>query len=227
MKMAKKDVAPVAPAENAVTITPARFETRTVFIRGTAPLVIHKFSAKAIKQIRDKQEAGSTAKKGKAREAKDFEAAFNGARHVSFDGWDGIPAAAFRCAMISACRLVGFKMTLAKLSLFVEADGFDATEGTPLVRILGEPPMQFESMVRINNGASTDIAVRPLYRQWGAKLRIKYDADQFNDVDVANLLTRVGMQIGICEGRPDSKNSAGMGWGTFELVTEKDMEGLC
>jgi len=28
---------------------------------------------------------------------------------------------------------------------------------------------------------------------------------------------RVGQQVGICEGRPDSKNSAGMGWGLFTL----------
>jgi len=32
------------------------------------------------------------------------------------------------------------------------------------------------------------------------------------------LLARVGMQVGIGEGRPDSKNSAGMGWGLFEVV---------
>jgi hypothetical protein len=32
---------------------------------------------------------------------------------------------------------------------------------------------------------------------------------------------RVGIQVGICEGRPDSKNSAGMGWGTFKLVNSE------
>jgi ribosomal protein S17 len=41
--------------------------------------------------------------------------------------------------------------------------------------------------------------------------------DQFKVQDVANLLSRVGEQVGICEGRPDSKNSAGMGWGTFQV----------
>jgi hypothetical protein len=29
-----------------------------------------------------------------------------------------------------------------------------------------------------------------------------------------------GMQVGIGEGQPDSKNSAGMGWGLFELATK-------
>lgn len=208
-----------------VVIPAPNFKTAEFFIRGTAPLVIHKFSAKAIKMIRDKQELGSVAKKGSKREPKNFTDVFNGARHISIDGWDGIPASAFRCAMISACRLVNFKMTLAKLSVFVEADGFDATEGTPLVKIIGDAPEQFESMVRIGiGGSTTDISVRPMYRKWGARLRIRYDGDQFSHADVANLLLRCGLQIGICEGRPDSKSSAGMGWGVFEIVnSEKEI----
>lgn len=189
-------------------------------IRGTAPLVVHKFSAKAKATIRQKQEAGSLANKGKSKSAKDFEEVFQGARHISTEGWDGIPAAAFRAGIISACRLVGFKMTLAKLSIFVAADGFDETEGTPLVRILSPAePERNESMVRLATGVC-DISVRPMWRIWGAELRIQYDADQFTADDVRNLLARVGAQVGVCEGRPDSKSSAGCGWGTFELVTE-------
>ena len=56
-----------------------------------------------------------------------------------------------------------------------------------------------------------------MWREWSAKVRIKFDADLFTTTDVANLLMRVGMQVGVCEGRPDSKNSVGMGWGTFEV----------
>lgn len=208
-----------------ITIPAPNIKSVEFYIKGTAPLVIHKFSQKAIKQIRDKQSLGSLAGKNKKREAKDFTAEFNGARHISSEGWDGLPASAFRCAMISACRLVGFKMTLAKLSVFVEPDGFDETEGTPLIKIIGDKAEQFESMVRIGiGGSTTDISVRAMYRKWGAKLRIKYDADQFTESDVANLLMRVGTQIGICEGRPDSKSSCGMGWGVFELCkSEKDI----
>lgn len=209
--------------EKQITISAPNIRTAEFFIRGTAPLVVHKFSQKAIQMIRDKQAAGSVARKGTKREAKDFTAVFNGARHISTEGWDGIRADAFRCAMISACRLVGFKMTLAKLSVFIEPDGFDATEGTPLVRIIGDAPEQFESMVRIGlGGSTTDISVRPMYRKWGARLRVRFDADQFTVDDVANLLLRVGIQIGICEGRPDSKSSCGCGWGVFEIVKNEE-----
>ena len=85
----------------------------------------------------------------------------------------------------------------------------------PLIRIYGASRIS-ESIGR----TSTDVAmltVRPMYFPWEANIRIRFDGDQFNFTDVANLLQRVGEQVGIGEGRPDSKNSAGMGWGTFEL----------
>lgn len=209
----------------AIHIAPPNIKTGEVWIKGTAPLVIHKFSEKAKNMIRDKQAAGSVANTKKKREAKNFDEVFEGARHKSFEGWDGIPAPAFRNACISACRLVGFKMTMAKLSIFIEADGFDATEGTPLVKIYGGEPRKLESMVRLATGVC-DISVRPQWLEWGARLRIRYDADQFTASDVVNLIARVGMQVGICEGRPDSTNSAGMGWGTFEISDEKTVKAL-
>jgi len=46
---------------------------------------------------------------------------------------------------------------------------------------------------------------------------VNFDADQFTVQDVTNLMQRVGMQVGIGEGRPDSRDSAGLGWGTFCL----------
>lgn len=204
----------------AVTITPPNFKTARFNIVGDAPLVIHAFSQKAINQIREKQEAGSVAKKGKKRDPKDFEANFQASRHLSTEGWDGIPASAFRNGMISACRTVGFRMTLAKLSVFVVADGFEAN-GTPLVRIVKGEPHKHESYVRNETGV-VDLRARAMFDPgWEAVVRIKFDADQFTVTDVANLLMRVGMQGGLGDGRPDSKNSAGMGWGTFTLKEDQ------
>jgi len=200
----------------ALTISAPNIKTIELKISGTAPLCVNRFPAKAMQQMMDKQAAGSQAKKGKVREAKDFDAAMQGARHLSAEGWDGIHAGAFRNALISACRLVGFKMTLAKLSLFVLADGLDAIDGTPLVRILGNPPERTDMPVRNATGV-VDIRTRPMWREWSCLLRIRFDADQFSPADVANLLSRVGAQVGIGEGRADSKASAGIGWGHFEV----------
>lgn len=209
-----------AKSDRQVIIAPPLFETATVRLIGTAPYVQHKFSAKAKNMIIATQMAGSQARKGKAREPKNFEEVYKAAMYVSRQGWNGIPAAAFRNAMISACRTVGFKMTLAKLSLFTEADGFDAEDGTPLVKITKGEPHPHTAPARNANG-SVDIRVRPMWDDgWEATLRIRWDAAQFSATDVVNLLARVGMQIGVGEGRPDSRMSAGLGWGLFDVSSD-------
>jgi hypothetical protein len=210
-----------APDRVAVSIAAPNFKTATFTIKGNAPLVIHRFSAKTKLQMKEKMEAGKSAGSKKVRAAKSTDDTFQEARYVSKKGWDGFHAAAIRNAMISACRLVGFKMTLAKMSVFVIADGVDAQEPQiPLVRIYGEPVKQ-EDMARVDTGQPY-VTVRAAYHDWSAKINIRWDADQFSAKDVANLLTRVGMQVGIGEGRPDSKKSAGMGWGTFDLVNDEN-----
>jgi len=201
----------------ALRVTPPRIMRVEFTLVGTAPLVISRFSEKAMNEMMGRQAAGSTAKKGRARVARDFDANFQGARHISSEGWDGIHAGAFRNAMISACRLVGFKMTLAKLSLFIEADGFDRVDGVPLVRIIGPEPERLDMPARNANGG-TDIRTRPMWREWSIKLRVRYDSEQFTAEDVANLISRVGAQVGIGEGRADSRASAGVGWGHFEVA---------
>ena len=189
-----------------VTIQPPNLKVAVFRIVGTAPYVQHKFSAKAKQMMIDKQAAGSVAKKGTKREPKDFDALYEGATHRMTDGSYGIPAPGFRAAMVSACRVVGFKMTLAKLSLFIEADGFD-DEGTPLVKMRKGTPHRSDLAVRLETGV-IDIRPRPMWNPgWEADLRVRFDADQFSLEDVANLLMRVGTQVGIGEGRPDSKNS--------------------
>lgn len=205
--------------EQNVQIKAPNFGTAVFEIKGVAPLVIHRFSAKTKAQMKQKMETGKAASSKKNRDPKDTNETYNEARYISRDGWDGFHAGAIRNALISACRLVGFKMTLAKMSVFVEADGWDKDEPQiPLIRIYGKPVKQ-EDMARVETGQPY-VTIRAAYHDWKAKIRIRWDGDQFTIADVANLLSRVGMQVGIGEGRPDSKNSAGMGWGLFEVVNK-------
>lgn len=200
----------------AVTITAPDIRLVPVKITSTAPYVQNKFSAKMRQKMLDVQ-MDPTKRKQKTRDAKNPEELYEGAMHKLDDGSPGIPASAFRAAMIDACRLVGFKMTEAKMSVFVQADGFDADDGTPLVRFSGGEPEMTQLTVRNQTGVA-DVRVRPMWRKWEAIVRIQYDADQFKEADVLNLLLRAGLQVGVGEGRPFSKKSAGMGWGTFTIA---------
>lgn len=200
-----------------ITIAPPNFQHLVIQLRGTAPYLQARMSEKAMRQMKEKQEAGSTAKKGRAREARDFAADYRAAMHLTADGHVGIPAAAFRNAAIDACRMTGYAMTRAKMSLFVQADGLDALDGTPLVFIEGDEPERVEMPVRNASGVA-DIRVRPMWRSWSVNLRVTYDADQFTSQDVVNLIHRAGVQVGVGEGRPFSKQSNGLGYGLFEIV---------
>lgn len=203
-----------------VSIKPPNFGRATFTIEGIAPLVIHRFSAKTKNQMKQKMEMGKAASSKKNREARNTDDIYEESRYISTDGWDGFHAGAIRNALISACRLVGFKMTLAKMSIFVEADGWDKEEPQiPLIRIYGKSQKQ-EDIARVETGQPY-VTVRAAFHQWSAKIKIRWDGDQFTTEDVANLLSRVGLQVGIGEGRPDSKNSAGMGWGLFEVKNAK------
>jgi hypothetical protein len=198
-------------------ISPPDFRRLEINIRGTTPLVMNRFSAKAMEIMRKTQEAGSTARSRKAREPKDFDALYEGAKHISDEGWEGIHAAAFRNGSISACRACGFKMTHAKLAFMVLHDGFDRVDGAPLVRITKGEAEQWVAPTRNATGV-VDLRCRPMYREWEAVLRIRYDAGMLTADDVTNLINRVGLQVGVGEGRPDSKDSAGIGLGLFEIV---------
>lgn len=211
------EIAEVPQLGQTLTISPPRFDTVTMEIVGTAPYMQARFSEKAKAMMRDKMLAGSQAKKGKAREARDFDDDYRAAMYLFRDGSHGIPAYVFRNACISACRIIGFKMTLAKLAIFVEQDGYDVVDGvTPLVHIKGTPkPLE---MATRNATGVADLRVRPCWDAgWSAQIRIRYDSAIFQPGDVVNLIARVGMQVGIGEGRPDSKSSAGLGYGLFEV----------
>jgi hypothetical protein len=200
-----------------VGIKAPNFQYGTFTIVGIAPLVIHRFSAKVKNEMKLKMETGKAASSKKVREPTSTDDLYRDAKYVSKEGWEGFHASAIRNAMISACRLVNFKMTLAKLSVFVEQDGWDKDEPQiPLIRIYGDSVKQ-EDRANVETGQPY-VCVRAAYRTWHANVKIRWDADQFTLADISNLLARVGLQVGIGEGRPDSKNSAGMGWGLFKIA---------
>lgn len=215
IKLGENGAARDSEIQQELTIRPPNFKVAKFKLIGISPLVQARFSAKAMETMQAKMRLGSAAKKGKKRDPRDFDLDYKNAMHTSKDGWHGVPTAAFRNAMISACKVVGFKMTQAKLAIFPQPDGIDSVDGLPLVKLEGDPKPH--TMYVRNQTGVCDIRVRPMWEKWSVDLRVEYDADLFLLEDVANLLSRAGRQVGICEGRPDSKQSAGLGWGTFKI----------
>ena len=196
--------------------------------------VSNAMSREVIDGIRDEQQMDSATKaahkKASKTKPKDFNACYEGSMHVAeTEGfppkkckkpWYGIPAMAFKSALVRACSVTDLQMTQAKMLLFVLDDG-TTDDGRGLVRIHGKP-RRFDSYVRTPPGpqGSTNIASRAMWDTWTAKLRVRYDADFFTKESVTNLVARAGVSVGVGAGRPFSSTSQGMGWGTFEISSK-------
>lgn len=219
--MAKKAAAATADVAVAkgpvIRISPPSFKLLPLTLEGSAPLVQARFTKKAMDAMKSKMLLGPTARKGKAKAPRDFADDFEQASHKSTEGWTGIPAAALRNACIDVCRMVGFRMTFARMSIFVEADGNDQVDGQPLIKLDAGEPEILEMAVRNATGVA-DIRVRPMWRKWSLHPVVRFDEDQFSLEDVINLVARAGMQVGLGEGRPFSKSSNGLGYGTFKVL---------
>jgi hypothetical protein len=210
------------PKTKKVSITAPNLLTLSLKLTGTSPYVQLRFSEKARNQMREKMELGESAKKNRKREPRQFAQEFEQAMYSLPGGDRGIPAAAFRNAAIDACRMAGFEMVKAKMSIFVISDGLDIDEGIPLVKITHGEPQRFESTVRNATGVA-DIRTRAMWKEWGVDLRVRFDADQFTPTDIINLFMRAGMQVGVGEGRPFTKKSTGMGFGLFDVHPEMEL----
>lgn len=211
---------PEVETDSHISIRPPNFQVAKFCIRGTAPYVQNKFSAEDRRKMHLAHEEGEKSRKNKKKEPKDFKKCYEGSLRKTADGWFGIPAPAFRNGMIDACRMVGFTMTHAKCSLFIVADGYDADDGMPLVKITKGKPAYYEVPV-VNDGGSPDLRARGRWDEgWEAEVSVRFNADQFTVEDVANLLMWMGISIGVGAGRPFSKDSPGTGCGTFELLAK-------
>lgn len=207
-------------AKQEILVSAPNYSTLLLHIVGTGPLMVNAFSRRRQSEWQAQQEAGDAGKqRKKPKVGKDFDREYREAKHVSSKGWEGVHAASFRNAMISACRVVGATMTKAKLAIWTIEDGYDAQSAEPLVRLYGKPRMDIRP-VRIKG--TPDLRSRPLYESWKLKLKLEFDEDVFSLESVYNLIVRAGAQVGIGEGRPDGKEGNGIGFGRFKVVNQKD-----
>lgn len=196
-------------AETSIKFDLPRIDVRRMeaTIVGDSPLICHAWAAKSKKMLLDKQ-----MKRAKqAKEARDPEAELEACFYRFADGRYGMPAAAFKRAMVGACRFVdGLKMTELRGALHVVGE---------LIAIEGEPSPR-EDMVRIGMGVA-DIRFRPEFREWKATLTIDFNAAIISPEQIMNLLTLAGFGVGVGEWRPECDGQ----YGRFHVQTEELQNG--
>jgi hypothetical protein len=179
-----------------ITLNKPNLQTIVVPVVGTAPLIVHKWSEKAKKEMRDKQTGKAKAPKA----AKDPQQDFEDSLYRTSDGY-GFPAVAFKAAAVRAGTLLGMKMTETRQMFFVVPDEGD------LIRIDGTPEMR-EDMVRLN-GSTADIRYRGEFKSWTAELTIQHNSDLITAEQLVNLIEAAGFSVGVGEWRPEKNGHFG------------------
>ena len=194
--------------QNTVSLKRIVREVAVVDIKGTAPLIVHRWSEKARTMMLDAQQGRKTPK-----QLKDPQADYESSMYKFEDGTAGFPVMAFKSATVKGGgRLFGkaVKMTELRQLLIFLANGV-GTDGTQLVSIKGEATMR-EDMVRVGMGTA-DIRYRAEYRDWTAQLRIEF-VPSVIDIDSVVALVDAGGTNGIGEWRPEKSGS----YGTYEVI---------
>lgn len=204
--------------EQVVTIPALDIRTATVKIVGDSPLIMHKWSEKAKKEILDKQMKKA---KSKGHDAKDPFADF-----ISSMYWlDGEPenktTEGFAAALEAGARF-GFPSTAVKAAAVAAAYRAGITKNMvsmngafhilgEFVEIHGEPVMR-EDMVKVGMGVA-DIRYRGEFPEWWSSFTVRYNAAVLSLEQLINMINMGGFACGIGEWRAEK----GGVYGSFHI----------
>lgn len=198
-----------APQGSRFVIERPKFTSVSIKIEGLSPLMVHRWSEKALLMMTEKQ-AG--APKTRKREARDPEGEFKAAAYVLDDGSFGFPAGSFKLAAVAACRLIdGLTMTAARGLFVCPQEYVTLTNPNP---VEGAPwPAMDMRPVRVGMGAA-DIRYRPVFWPWACELHVRFVAGATSAEQVGYLLMLAGEAVGIGEMRPEK----GGNYGRFHIA---------
>ena len=177
-------------------------------IQGITPVIPHKWSEKAIRQMADKQQSEDATARAPRQPKNPEQEALDSCYWL--DGQGAIPAVSFKAAMVGACRFFeGITMVFAKLLFYVEGHGPDQ-----LVPVGTDKKMR-EDTPR-NSGGGVDLRYRYQFFPWSAELRVHYLPSMINVDSVIALLDAAG-KGGVGDWRPSSPKSATGTYGQFQV----------
>lgn len=199
---------------DAIRLEPLAVVTFAVPITGVTPVIPHKWSEKALRMMREAQ-SGNKARKKHDPKVPEDEA--EGATYRLPDGRPGMPATAFKAAIVDSVRFFrGITMVQAKQSFFVEGEGPDqlvAIEGPFYIR---------EDTPRNANGVA-DLRYRYCYWPWSTVLPITFMPSVVDLQSVLALVNAAG-HAGVGDWRPSAPKSKTGTFGRFEVAADAEIK---
>lgn len=214
-------MAAAAKTSTAIALPPLALEVVEIPLIGTAPLIVHAWSEKALRQMADKQQRKAT----KGREAKDPRADFIGSLYPLDELPDaptdddlaaarfGFPAVAFKSAAVTACTSTGSITKVAARQAFHVIG--------EMVEIIGPPPAMREDVTRVGMGVA-DLRYRGQFDPWGARVRVEINTAVISAEQIVNLFNLAGFAVGVGEWRPERDG----GYGRFRVAQAGELEAL-
>lgn len=197
-----------------------RLETVTseIWIMGTAPLIMHAWSEKALRMMPgnpDAEVADRMRKKGLREPIEEALACL----YTFPDGRLGFPSTGFKAATVGSYDLFE-KMTKTSLKRLIYIEG-EMAGSNQLVPIFykGDPQLRTDAP-RLANGG-TDLRYRYQLYPWWAKLTIKYIPTSISAASVVALVDAGGLG-GVGDWRPSSPRSSTGTFGTYRVMNEED-----
>ena len=197
-----------------VSIPAINIQYATITVVGDSPLIVHKWSEKAKKEILDKQMKKAKTKGHDAKDpVRDFidslywlegepvekteegfaKAIQNGARF-------GFPSVAFKASAVAAGYRSGVTKNLVSMYGAFHIDG-------EFVEINGVPDMR-EDMCKVGMGVA-DIRYRGEFKEWSATFQVKYNASAISLEQLVNLFNLGGFACGLGEWRIEKGGAYG------------------
>jgi len=189
-----------------VIIPDIQIKTATLRVEGTSPLIVHKFSEKARKEILDKCMQKAKSGKEPKNPVMEFmqslhwlspmpeeytEEAFESA--LAAGAKFGFPATGLKQSAVSAAYRAG--LTKDKVSVY----GSFHILGGELIEIQGTPRMR-EDYATIANGAP-EIRYRAEFPEWAMDFDIKYNAAVYSLEQIITFFNFGGFAVGIGDWR--------------------------
>lgn len=216
-----------------VSLPKLDFRTVDIHVEGISPLIVHAWSAKAIKMMLDKQ----MKKAEKGREAKNPLEDFRGSLYTVPELKDGkkqwgVPAPAFKAAGVSAANVIELQMTKMRLAFHVQHYCVPILADPLPKELWTEYDHQYEKelkdehaagismrmdLVRLETGVA-DIRFRACWPKWKAVLQVEYNAGVISLEQLLMLFDAAGYSCGVCEWRPSAPQCRSGEYGRFRVA---------
>jgi hypothetical protein len=193
-------------------------ETLRIPILGTSPLIVHRFSEKAKRQMLDAMQGRKAPKQPKDPQA-EYEGAFYRFTEPATGEplRSGIPVISFKAATVSGARFYR-GVTMKELRQFFFVRGELGLDGLQLAEIEGEPHMR-EDVVTVGRGG-TDLRYRPEYTEWRTTLNVTYVTTAITRASMLSLVDAGGLGVGVGEWRPERNGD----FGTYRIDPDRKVE---